>query len=258
MSNKLIEVENLFIRDKEGRYILKNFDFSLEKEQIHAIIGESGSGKTSFALSIFKLNNQNLHITFKKFDLIKIPLDSYSTPKLEDLRGKVVSLIPQNPISAFHPYRKVGSQIMEFFRLKKSPLANLDSIMTILSETGIASPDKKIKMFPNELSGGERQRILISMAFALKPKIIVADEPTTALDPVNEKKVLKLLYALVQKNKTGMVLITHDLRIVKEMADMVTVLKNGLIVEKFSITQNSMSITKDYTKKLLNRFNIKN
>lgn len=248
----LLEVKNLNILDKSDRKILNQFDFTLRKDSIHAIIGESGSGKTSFANSIFHLTHPELTLKFDSYSIFGKSYLDYSKSDWENLRGKKITLIPQNPGKSFHPYISVGEQMRDYFRLKSPTLANEKSILEILEQVQIRDTKKSYHAIPKNLSGGEKQRILVAMAISVKPEIVVADEPTTALDSFNEKLTLNLLYSLLKNSGIGLVLITHDMRIVRELADDVTVLKSGELIEKITLLNKNMNkLQSEYSQKLV-------
>lgn len=248
----LIEVKNLKVQDKSGRFILNGFDFTLKKDSIHAVIGESGSGKTSFANSIFHLTHPELKISFDSYSILGKDYLDYSSKDWEYLRGKKITLIPQNPGKSFHPYISIGSQIQDYFRLKNPSLANEKSVLEILEQIQIRDVKKTFHSVPKNLSGGEKQRILVAMAIAVEPEIVIADEPTTALDSINEKLTLNLLYSLLKDRGIGLILITHDMRIVKELADDVSVLKSGVLIEKITLLNKNMNkLQSEYSQKLV-------
>ncbi|HRG44605.1 MAG TPA: ATP-binding cassette domain-containing protein [Leptospiraceae bacterium] len=248
----LLEVKNLNIVDKSGREILKNFTFELRKDSIHAIIGESGSGKTTFANSIFHLTHSELCLNFDSYSILGKNYLDYSTKDWENLRGKKITLIPQNPGKSFHPFISIGAQMRDYFRLKFPTLANEVSILEILEQLQIRDPKKSYHSIPKNLSGGEKQRILVAMAIAVKPEIVIADEPTTALDSINEKLTLSLLHSMLKNSGIGLVLITHDMRIVRELADDVTVLKSGELIEKITLLNKNMNkLQSEYSQKLV-------
>ncbi|MBP6740494.1 MAG: ABC transporter ATP-binding protein [Leptospiraceae bacterium] len=248
----LLEVKNLNIVDKSGREILRNFNFELRKDSIHAIIGESGSGKTTFANSIFHLTHPELCLNFDSYSILGKSYLDYSTKDWENLRGKKITLIPQNPGKSFHPFISIGAQMRDYFRLKFPTLANEISILEILEQLQIRDPKKSYHSIPKNLSGGEKQRILVAMAIAVKPEIVIADEPTTALDSINEKLTLSLLHSMLKNSGIGLVLITHDMRIVRELADDVTVLKSGELIEKITLLNKNMNkLQSEYSQKLV-------
>lgn len=248
----LLEVKGLCIKDNSGRHILHNFDFILKKDSIHALIGESGSGKTSFATSLFHLTHPHLSLDFDSYNILGKSYFDYSEKDWVDIRGKKICLIPQNPGKSFHPFIPMGDQMKDYFRLKAPTLANEKSICEILEKVQIRDITKTYRSIPKNLSGGEKQRVLISMAIAVEPEIVVADEPTTALDSINEQRTLKLLYSLIKDRGIGLVLITHDMRIVKELADDVTVLKSGELIEKITLLNKDMNkLQSEYSQRLV-------
>ncbi|MEM7182550.1 MAG: ABC transporter ATP-binding protein [Spirochaetota bacterium] len=249
--NPLLTIQNLSIKNpKQEKQILHGFDFQLEKDKIHAVIGESGSGKTTFATSILHLLASNLSMSFDNYRVLTQEYNDISSKEWQSIRGKHICLVPQSPAGAFHPYKKIGKQIYEYFLVKEKKLAKKDRILSLLEKTGILAGEQKYSSLPSELSGGERQRILIAMAIALKPDILIADEPTTALDSINEKLTLHLLYKLVKKNGVGMILITHDMRIVNAIADEVTVLQKGKFVESAKLQNGMFHLQNPYSQSL--------
>ncbi len=248
----LLEIKNLNIGDNAGRSILRNFDFILKEDSIHALIGESGSGKTSFATSIFHLTHPELSLTFDSYSILGKSYSDYIEEDWVRLRGKKICLIPQNPGRSFHPYLSIGEQMKDYFRLKSPNLADEKSILEILEKIQIRDVHKTYKALPKNLSGGEKQRILIGMAISVEPEILIADEPTTALDSINEKMTLELLYSLIKNKGIGLVLITHDMRLVEELADDVTVLKSGELIEKITLLNKDMNkLQSDYSRRLV-------
>lgn len=249
----LIQVKNLDIQSKDKK-ILDNFCFTLYENEVHALIGESGSGKSTFGLSLLNLNKANLHIKYEQYKLLEMDHRFITEENWLEIRGKKICLIPQNPSIAFHPYMKILTQIEQYFQLKNADNCNKNQIVSLLETVGILDVVKKLNKYPSQLSGGERQRILIAMAVAIQPSILIADEPTTALDSENEKIILKLLYKLTKQNKIGLVLITHDMRIVRSMADRITVLYRGKNVESLSIDSLlSGQVQNKYTRLLIGR-----
>ncbi|MCB1176058.1 MAG: ABC transporter ATP-binding protein [Leptospiraceae bacterium] len=248
----LVEVENLnlfFPSKKEA--VLKNFNFKISPGEVHAIIGASGSGKSSFALNLLNLSPENSKIDFDKFQILGKDRKSISNKEWKNIRGKNIILIPQNPIHSFHPYLSVGYQIFDYLKLKNIQKSKSE-IEETLNSFGIKNSSKKLEVKPSFLSGGERQRIIIAMCSFLKPEIILADEPTTALDSLNEKVTLEVLIKQVKNQNSALILITHDRRLVRELANTITVLKHGKLVETFSWkTRSKSDYSNIYTKQLL-------
>jgi peptide/nickel transport system ATP-binding protein len=251
---KIVEVENLSIFSKNrNKYLLSNFSFSLNSGQIHAIVGASGSGKTTFAVSLLNLLSPDLAQNYSKYILFNKEYDSFSNLEWNSMRGENIFIVPQNPIQAFHPFLSLKNQVLDFLELKQKNIS-LDELVDSLNNLGIDNPYAKLKKRPFEISGGERQRILIAMSSFVSADIIIADEPTSALDSINEKKVLEMLYFQVKTKNSSLILIAHDRRIVRELADITTIIKNGEWIETLSLTNGKFSEFKNkYTQELLDK-----
>jgi len=226
---------------------VKNLSFILNQGEILALVGESGSGKTVTGLAILKLLPSSAKILsgkiwFEGKDLLKL-----KSSEICKIRGRKIALIPQDPGNALDPRISISSQLKDALRLSNSPF----SVEEILTLVGIADPKKTAQSYPFELSGGMKQRVLIGMALCQKPKIIIADEPTTALDVTVQAQILDLLKELARKFEISILFITHNLSLVAEYANQVLVIEKGRLIEKkdvftlFSWPQHS------YTKSLL-------
>lgn len=209
-------------------------DLALVKGKTTAVVGESGCGKTVLALSILRLVPKPAGrivsgvILFENKDLLR--LDERS---MRAIRGKEISMIFQEPMNALNPVFTVGEQIREVLVVhgQASPREATDVTVELLKQVGIPMPERRIKNYPHQLSGGMRQRVMIAMAIACKPKLLIADEPTTALDVTVQAQILDLLVEIQRQNGMGVLLITHDLSIVAEIANAVAVMYAGEIVE---------------------------
>ena len=244
---EILTVENLNIYDKD-KYILKDLNLSIRESSIHALVGGSGSGKSTFCFSVLNLLHKSLSQIFHSYIIFSTP---YSSLNWKNIRGKSIFYLPQNPAESFHPYIKIGKQIEDSLNVAGISISKAE-ICKLLEKFDIYNPESTLQKFPGELSGGERQRVLIAISSRIQPKLLIADEPTTALDPINEKLVLMDLLKLRAEFGTTVLLVTHDRRIVRELADQVTVLKNGVRIESFTLEKNSFPELKDdYTKKLL-------
>ncbi len=228
--NMLYTVENLSIRFAEN-YVVKDVGFTLEEGKIFCLVGESGSGKSLTALSLLKLLPEQAHCTADKFDFSGTNILKASDKELHALRGKEISMIFQEPMTSLNPVFKVCSQITESLRyhLKLSKQEARKRCAELFKKVGI--PLEKMDEYPHRLSGGMRQRVMIAMALACSPKLLIADEPTTALDVTIQGQILSLLKKLVLENKMAMLFITHDLGVVSELADIVGVMYAGELVE---------------------------
>ncbi len=233
----LLEVKGLkthfFMRDGVVRAV-DGVSFALEKGKTLGIVGESGSGKSVTALSVMGLTrfSGNAHITgsiaFDGKDLL-----SASDEELRALRGDDIAMIFQDPLSSLHPFYKVGDQLVEAVRAhqKVSKAAALDRAIQLLQLVGIPEPRKRVAGYPHEFSGGMRQRVMIAMALINEPKLLIADEPTTALDVTVQAQILELMIRLKAELNTSIVFITHDLGVVAGRADDIAVMYAGRIVE---------------------------
>ena len=248
MSNKknsLLKVSNLAVSfDTEDGSVnaVQGIDFELNKGQTLAIIGESGSGKSVTASVIMGI----LTCPPGRIKSGKIFLNNQDILKLSDtnrrkLMGSKIAIIFQDTLSHLNPVFTVGSQIAECFEVHKnySKKESWDKTLKLLERVKIPNPIKRAKDYPHQFSGGQRQRVMIAMALALEPDIIIADEPTTALDVTIQAKILELLAELRDERNMGLILITHDLGIAGEVADNVIVLKNGkqIIMKKIVMQQ---------------------
>ncbi len=229
--------------------------FQLRKGRVLGIAGESGCGKSVTALSLMRLlpkpvskivqgkaifNDQNI------FDL--------SIIDMHNIRGKKISMIFQEPMTALNPVHNIGKQMMEIYKLHFSQLfstAMVESSMKMLERVGIPDPDKIIKKYPHQLSGGMRQRVMIAMSLACEPDILIADEPTTALDVTIQAQILDLIKSLQRQSNMSVILITHDLGVIAENCDDVVVMYAGRVAEKAMVKELFKNPQHPYTKGLL-------
>ncbi len=250
---KVIEIKDLSVSFSQNNELVKavqKSNFFINEGECFSIVGESGSGKSVTAMTMMKLikeNNKTLisgYIKFEDENLLNL-----SEQKLSKIRGKGISMIFQEPMTSLNPLHTIKKQIGEcLFNLDKKE----ERIVELLREVGIENAEERLDHFPHQLSGGQRQRVMIAMAIANNPKLLIADEPTTALDVTIQKQILDLLDSLRKKFQMSLLLITHDLSIVKKISDRVCVMKNGQIVEQGE-TKNLFKKPKHpYTLKLIN------
>ena len=213
--------------------------FSVDKGETVAIVGESGSGKSVTSLSIMRLLQAPGHvaggsITFDGQDLLAL-----SDKDMEQVRGSKISMIFQEPMTSLNPVYRVGDQIVEAIQLH-TDLNKKDAwerAVEMLRVVGIPSPEDRVRDYPHQMSGGMRQRVMIAMALCCNPQLLIADEPTTALDVTIQAQILDLIYKLREEFHMGVMLITHDLGVVSEVADRVVVMYCGQVVEQAEVTE---------------------
>lgn len=256
MSANLIEVKDLRV-SFGGKEVVHGVDFSLAPGEKLALVGESGSGKTVTALSLLGLV-QNAQVTGSaRFAAApgEPPRDLLTLPERELLaiRGREIAMIFQEPMTALNPLYTVGDQIAEVLQLKEGLTKReaWDAAIEGLRATGIPEPERRAQAFPHQLSGGQRQRAMIAMALAGRPRLLLADEPTTALDVTLRTQVLDLLSDVQQRNGMAMLLITHDLNLVRKFADRVAVMENGHLVEQGTVARIFADPQHPYTRKLI-------
>jgi microcin C transport system ATP-binding protein len=226
----LLDVKGLRV-SFSGKEVVHGVDFSIQPGEKLALVGESGSGKTVTALSLLKLA-LNADVSgsaqFDGRDLLALP-----ERELRGIRGSEIAMIFQEPMTALNPLFTVGEQIAEVLELKKGVTRKEAwlAAVELLASTGIPDPGRRAGAFPHQLSGGQRQRAMIAMALACQPRLLLADEPTTALDVTLRAQILDLLSELQRRNGMAVLLITHDLNLVRKFADRVAVMENGHLVE---------------------------
>ena len=238
--NPLLEVRNLktyFFTEDGVVKAVDGVDFKVYPGEVLGLVGESGCGKSVTSLSIIRLVGVPGKITegeilFENRDLLKLP-----ESEMVKMRGSKLSMIFQQPQSSLNPVFTAGDQVAEVFQIHERMAKDLswERAVELLKLVGIADSSRKAKAFPHEMSGGQAQRVMIAMALALKPTLLIADEPTTALDVTIQAQILDLMRDLREKMGTSVILITHDLGVIAEMADRVAVMYAGRIVEQASV-----------------------
>jgi len=257
MTSPLLSVRNLSVAFRQGGHqtlAVDRISFDIAKGETVALVGESGSGKSVSALSIMKLlpypaaSHPSGRITFKGQDLLPLPESD-----MRRVRGDDITIIFQEPMTSLNPLHMIEKQIGEILLLHRgiSGLAARARIIELLDQVGIVDPKSRLGSYPHQLSGGQRQRVMIAMALANEPDLLIADEPTTALDVTVQAQILKLLKDIKVRLGMSMLFITHDLGIVRKVADRVCVMKAGKIVEKGAVERVFTAPEHPYTRELL-------
>ena len=246
----LLEVKNLKIAFGQNE-VVHAINFSMARCEKLALVGESGSGKTITALSLLGLAlnaNTSGEALFESRDLLSLP-----EPALRALRGRDIAMIFQEPMSALNPLMTIGNQISEVLELKigLSIEQCAKAAIQLIADTGIDNPQRRAQAYPHQLSGGQRQRAMIAMALACQPKLLLADEPTTALDVTLRGQILDLLNQAQKKNGMAVLMITHDLNLVRRFADRVIVMESGHIVEQGAVADVFANPQHPYTRRLI-------
>ena len=254
MTGSLLDVTGLRV-SFAGKEVVRGIDFSIAPGEKLALVGESGSGKTVTALSLLRLVQNAAIGGAAKFAGSEGGCDLLAMPEraLRGIRGRDIAMIFQEPMTALNPLFTVGDQIAEVLQLKQAltPAESTQAAIKLLADTGITEPERRVNSFPHQLSGGQRQRAMIAMALACSPKLLLADEPTTALDVTLRAQILDLLADLQRRNGMAVLLITHDLNLVRRFADRVAVMENGYIVEQGTVAAVFARPQHPYTRKLI-------
>ncbi len=255
MSKKrpLLQVEGLSISSQE-RLLLNGLSFTVNTDEIVAIVGESGSGKSLTALSIAGLLFQTpLVVSSQKMQLSGQELSHLSHKDWQSVRGEDLGMVFQEPQSSLNPSMRCGAQVME--RLKKNKIGKAQffraQVLEAFAQVQLPEPERIFRAYPHELSGGQKQRVMIAMALIGSPKLLIADEPTTALDVTVQKEILTLIKALQKANKMSVLFISHDLSVVAQFADRVLVMHQGKLVEKGTVEEIFKNPKDPYTQGLL-------
>ncbi|NYT65369.1 ABC transporter ATP-binding protein [Alcaligenaceae bacterium] len=233
-----LQVNNLSVRiptPDGGGYAVNQVSFEVQSGQVVCLVGESGCGKSTTALGIMRLLSDSVQLS-GAISLDDTELLSLSEEKMCNIRGNKMSMVFQEPMTALNPVQTIGAQVAEplIIHGKATRKSALHSAIELLEQVGIPNASQRIRHYPHQLSGGQRQRVVIAMALACAPDFIIADEPTTALDTTVQRQILKLLLDLVDTTGTGLLMITHNLAVVSEIADHVLVMYAGRIVESGS------------------------
>ncbi len=253
---RILEVQDLHVRFQSGDAhvdAVKGVSFTLNRGESVALVGESGSGKTVSALSILRLLPRTAShpagtITFDGHNIL-----SLSEGEMRRLRGNRISIIFQEPMTSLNPLHTVEKQIGEVLEVHQQLVGEpaRERVIELLDEVGIRDPESRLASYPHQLSGGQRQRVMIAMALANTPDVLIADEPTTALDVTIQAQILELLKDIIARKGMSLLLITHDLGVVRKMADRVYIMQKGLVVEEGPARDVLSAPSHDYTRHLI-------
>ena len=247
----MLAVQNLSVYLDQHTALLKNLNFKLYRNEILAIVGESGSGKSMTAKALMGLLPKSVQVSgqveYAEQNLLAVP-----EPVMQQLRGRKIAMIFQEPMTALNPLHRVENIVGEVLALEGLSEQQVQKkVIALLQDVGLEDARDLLRRFPHELSGGQRQRVMIAAALAMEPEILIADEPTTALDVYLQAQVLNLLQLLVQNKNMAMILISHDLKLVKRYANQVVVLNQGLVEEQGAVQQIFHQAQSTYTRQLL-------
>ena len=236
-ASSILTVDGLSVRLPAGAdrtHAISEISLSIAENEIVCIVGESGSGKSMMASAIMRLLPEGVTLDGGRILLEGHDLCAASAAEMRGIRGASIAMVFQEPMTALNPLRTIGDQVGEVFEIHTDlAKAQIKSrVLSLLSDVHIQDPANAAKAYPHELSGGQRQRAMIAMALALDPKLLIADEPTTALDATTQAQILKLIRELQQRRRTAVLFITHDFGVVAEIADRVVVMQHGVVVEQ--------------------------
>ena len=248
----LLSVQNVSL-EVNGLRLLKNISFEIKEGEIFALVGESGSGKSLTSLAIMRLLPEIIDISSGNILLKGKSLFALTEASMQKVRGKSIAMIFQEPMSALNPVMTIGEQVAEVIRLhlglKKEAIEA--KVISLFEEVALKAPMERYNWYPHQLSGGQKQRVMIAMALACEPDLLIADEPTTALDVTVQAQVLALLKKIREKRKLSILFITHDMGVVAQMADRITVMKEGELIESAARDSFFASPQHPYTQQLL-------
>ncbi len=245
----MIEVKNLCVSFDEE--VVHNVSFSIADGEILGIVGESGSGKTQTALALSGLSRRAAlsgSVTLEGRELLGLPRD-----ELRKIQGKDISIIFQEPMTSLNPTQRIGRQVEESLKLHTnlSKEERRQRALEALRDVELPDPEGCYRKYPHQLSGGQRQRVMIASAIVCRPKLLVADEPTTALDVTIQEQILKLLVKLNRELGMSILFISHDLRVISKLCSRVIVMQKGLVVEDGPVRQVFLSPREEYTRRLI-------
>jgi len=251
---KVKDLKTTFYSKNNKIEAVRGVNIEIKSGEILGIVGESGSGKSVLMKSVIGILPENAKIDSGEVYFEEKNILNLSSREMRKIKGKEIAMIFQDPMTALNPLMKIGDHIVEVLVRHKGVNKRIARKMAIevLNDVGIPMPEKRIDQYPHEFSGGMRQRVLIAMALACDPKLLIADEPTTALDVTIQAQILELLKSLKEKNNMSIILITHDLGVVASLCNRIAVMYGGLIMEEGTTEEIFYSSKHPYTKALLN------
>jgi peptide/nickel transport system ATP-binding protein len=249
----LLEIENLEVRLDGGARLLRGLSLQVAAGEVVGLVGESGAGKTMVSRAVLGILPGNAHVSggairFAGRDITRLP-----EVERRRLLGREIAFIPQNPMTALNPVERIERQVADVLRMHLG-MGSADARVrahALLQEVHLREPERVLRAFPHELSGGQRQRVLIAVAFACRPRLVIADEPTTALDVTVQKQILRLIRELQAGSETAILFITHDLGVVAKLCEQVVVMHGGRVLESAPALQLFAQPAHDYTRALL-------
>lgn len=251
-----MEVKDLhtsFVTDSGEVKAVNGVSFNLREGEVLGIVGESGSGKSVTAYSIMQILAENGRITSGQVLYRGEDITKYTKKQMASFRGKKCSMIFQDPMTSLNPVFTVGNQLMEAILLHtdKNRAQARERAVEMLKLVGVNEPERRIKQYPHELSGGMRQRVMIAAALVTEPELLIADEPTTALDVTVQAQILELLKEINRRHKTAVLFISHDLAVIRRLCGRVLVMNQGIIEEEGEVSRVFEHPQQEYTRKLL-------
>ncbi|WP_119387783.1 ABC transporter ATP-binding protein [Taklimakanibacter lacteus] len=253
MTAPYLDIEGLSVALREGARLLRRVSIKVNPGEVHALVGESGAGKSMIARAVFGILPNSIEILEGRVALAGEDLNAMSQGPRRSFIGKRAAFIPQDPLTALNPSRRIEPQITDrlIHILGMKTNEARARALALLGEVKIAEPERVLRLYPHELSGGMRQRVLIAAAFAAEPRLIVADEPTTALDVTVQKQILALIADMQARHGTALLFITHNLGVVAKLCQTASVLYAGKVVEQASVRQLFEKPQHAYTRALM-------
>ena len=248
-----LDIRNLSVALRSGARLLRSVSLQVEPGEVHALVGESGAGKSMIARTIFDILPEAVSIAEGAVTLDGCDLLTMKRAERRVFTGKRAAFIPQDPLTALNPSKRIATQITDrlVHILGMETKQAHERALTLLDEVKIAAPERVMRQYPHELSGGMRQRVLIAAAFGAEPRLIIADEPTTALDVTVQKQILGLIADMQRRHGTALLFVTHNLGVVAKLCQTVSVLYAGKVVEQIGVRQLFASPQHAYTRALI-------